>query len=122
MALQIILYYDELEICNPLGSRRKKAQTRYTCYVMYVCLRLVVYIFVAHIFSFRSTCNFAHMTYALGAFYFLLGNLHPRLRSKISTSQLLLLAKSSMVAEFGIDHMLQPVVKDIQKLESVCEV
>lgn len=23
-ALQIILYYDELEICNPLGSRRKK--------------------------------------------------------------------------------------------------
>ena len=23
-ALQIILYYDELELCNPLGSRRKK--------------------------------------------------------------------------------------------------
>lgn len=23
-ALQIVLYYDELEICNPLGSRRKK--------------------------------------------------------------------------------------------------
>lgn len=22
--LQIILYYDELELCNPLGSRRKK--------------------------------------------------------------------------------------------------
>ena len=24
VALQIILYYDELELCNPLGSRRKK--------------------------------------------------------------------------------------------------
>ena len=24
MALQLILYYDELELCNPLGSRRKK--------------------------------------------------------------------------------------------------
>ena len=23
-ALQLILYYDELELCNPLGSRRKK--------------------------------------------------------------------------------------------------
>lgn len=23
-ALQIVLYYDELELCNPLGSRRKK--------------------------------------------------------------------------------------------------
>lgn len=22
--LQIVLYYDELEVCNPLGSRRKK--------------------------------------------------------------------------------------------------
>ena len=24
VALQLILYYDELELCNPLGSRRKK--------------------------------------------------------------------------------------------------
>ncbi len=23
-SLQIVLYYDELELCNPLGSRRKK--------------------------------------------------------------------------------------------------
>ena len=22
-ALQVLLYYDELEVCNPLGSRRK---------------------------------------------------------------------------------------------------
>lgn len=24
MSLQITLYYDELELCNPLGSHRKK--------------------------------------------------------------------------------------------------
>ena len=24
VALQLIIYYDELELCNPLGSRRKK--------------------------------------------------------------------------------------------------
>lgn len=24
VALQLMLYYDELELCNPLGSRRKK--------------------------------------------------------------------------------------------------
>ena len=24
VSLQLILYYDELELCNPLGSRRKK--------------------------------------------------------------------------------------------------
>lgn len=61
-----------------------------------------------------------HMQCVLGAFYFLLGNLHPRLRSKIGNIQLLLLTKASMVTEFGIDHLLEPIVEDIQKLESVC--
>lgn len=26
-ALQIMLYYDDIEVCNPLGSNTKKAQT-----------------------------------------------------------------------------------------------
>ena len=33
--------------------------------------------------------------------------------------QLLILAKYSSVAEFGIDQILEPAVKDIEKLESV---
>lgn len=51
----------------------------------------------------------------------MLGNVHPRRRSKVSNIQLLLLAKSTTVAEFGINRMLEPIVKDIQKLESVSE-
>lgn len=51
----------------------------------------------------------------VGAFYFLLGN--SQFRSNI---QLLLLAKYSLVAEFGIDRLLHPIVEDIQKLELVC--
>lgn len=57
---------------------------------------------------------------SLGAFYFLLGNLSPKFRSKISNIQLVLLAKYSQVAEFGIDCLLQPIVDDIRRLESVC--
>lgn len=54
-----------------------------------------------------------------GAFYYLLGNMSPRFRSKIQNIQLLLLAKYSSVAEFGIDRILEPIVEDIQKLELV---
>lgn len=59
------------------------------------------------------------IVYYTGAFYYLLGNVNPRLRSKINNIQLLLLAKYSSVAKFGIDKMLEPIVEDIRKLESV---
>ena len=35
VALQLILYYDELELCNPLGSRRKKHKIG-TCTYLYM--------------------------------------------------------------------------------------
>ena len=58
-------------------------------------------------------------TVYIGAFYYILGNLKPSLRSKLNI-QLLLLAKYSSVSEYGIDQMLEPIVEDIKKLESVC--
>jgi len=54
--------------------------------------------------------------YIIGTFYYAIGNLSPRLRSKVKQ---LLLAKYSSVQEFGIDRLLQPIVKDIKQLESV---
>ena len=54
-----------------------------------------------------------------GAFYYSLGNISPHFRSKIHNIQLLLLAKSTSVAEYGIDHIIKPIVEDIRKLESV---
>ena len=58
----------------------------------------------------------------IGAFYYILGNVRPQLRSKISNIQLLLLAKYDSVVEFGIDRMLEPIVEDIHKLESVSNI
>ena len=43
----------------------------------------------------------------------------PRLRSKLSSIQLLLLVKYESVVEFGIERVLHPIIEDIQKLESV---
>ena len=59
------------------------------------------------------------VSFVAGAFYYHLGNLSPSFRSKIHNIQLLLLAKASTVSEFGIDRMLEPIVDDIRKLESV---
>ena len=39
VALQINLYYDELELCNPLGSRRKKHKIGILVYVC-MCLHI----------------------------------------------------------------------------------
>lgn len=51
-----------------------------------------------------------------GAFYYMLGNLKPSLRSGINTIQLLILAKYTTICEFGIDQMLKPAIEDIKKL------
>ena len=101
-ALQLILYYDELELCNPLGSHRKKHKIG--IHVNQMCLA-TTYSEVITIFS--------------GAFYFLLGNLSPCFRSKVNSIQLLCLAKYTTIAEFGIDEILKPILEDIKKLESV---
>ena len=38
-ALQIVLYFDELEICNPLGSRKKKHKLG-ICYKIILIFKL----------------------------------------------------------------------------------
>lgn len=65
------------------------------------------------------TCSVTYTHAHAGAFYYILGNVRPQLRSKIKNIQLLLLAKYSTVVEFGIDKMLEPIVEDVKKLESV---
>lgn len=54
-----------------------------------------------------------------GAFYFLLGNLHPRYRASTNNIQLVSLFKSSFISKYGIDLLLKPFIEDVKKLESV---
>ena len=61
----------------------------------------------------------AYIHVHIGAFYYLLGNISPRLRSKISSIQLLLLVKYDSIIKVGIETVLQPFIEDIQRLESV---
>ncbi len=55
----------------------------------------------------------------IGAFYFTIGNLHPKYRQRISNIHLLALVKSLYIKEFGMNTILDLILKDIKKLEKV---
>ena len=67
-ALQILLYFDDVEVCNPLASKTK--------------------------------------THKLSFFYFNLGNLSPKLRSKLPGIQLLAVVRHKLLNKYGMDAIL----------------
>ena len=77
-ALQIILYYDEVEIANPIG-----------CFVK---------------------------QHKIGCVMFSLGNVHPKFRSSLKAMYLVAVATVPIIENYGIDRILQPFVRDINKL------
>lgn len=99
-ALQILFYYDEAEICNPIGSHR--GVHKLGIYNFYY-----KYLFDYIIFTF------------LGFFYYTLGNLPPKYRATLKTIQLVTICKYSDVVEYGIDAILEPFVNAIKQLEAV---
>lgn len=102
LALQIILYYDDVEICNALGANVKKHK-----------VGRVSVIIAGLILFFMSACGI------LGAFYFILGNLRPRNRSLLHTIHLVALVKTSVIQSYGINEILKPFMTSICKLEEV---
>ena len=51
-------------------------------------------------------------------FYFILGNLRPKYRSKLRNVQLLAVVKKSLIDKYTISAILRPIVEDIKKLVS----
>ena len=52
-------------------------------------------------------------------FYYVLGNLSPRLRSSLKAIQLLAVTKCSVVNKYGSNVILYPFMEDIKVLEEV---
>ncbi len=50
----------------------------------------------------------------------MLGNVSPIYRSTLDSIQLLAVTKSSVLQEYGPQHILGPVMKDVGVLEEVC--
>ena len=96
-SLQIFLYFDELEVCSPLASKRTKH-------------KIGKRISIIDLFIF--------MTFT-GAFYYTLGNLHPKYQQQLSNIQLLALVKSSVIKEYEMKTVLPHVIKDFNALQLV---
>ena len=92
-ALQFFLYFDELEVCNPLGSKTKTHKLGQFLIIM----------------NFNSI-------YATGNFYFTLGNIPPKHRSKLNSIQLLAIVKTKLLSLYGMDAILQPIIRDLKKM------
>ena len=69
-----MFYYDDLEMCNPVGSHTKKHKLG----------RYYLSLIVKAIFTLLSLCVGIDIASA-GVFYFILGNLHPKYRSKLKS-------------------------------------
>lgn len=82
--LQIFLYYDDLEVCNPLGSK---------CIIHKLGMLFIHPSDLIYSLS-PPLCNIV-------VFYFVLGNLPPLFRTKVSWIQLVAIAKSSCTNVFA---------------------
>ena len=58
----------------------------------------------------------------VGLFYYTLGNLPPRVCSKLNSIQLVTICNSKDVDTYGIDKILEPFIEAIQALEKVIAV
>ena len=77
-ALQIILYHDEVELCNPLGTHVGR--------------------------------------HKIDLYYYTLGNISPKHRSKLCAIRLLAIVKAEDVSKYGQNDILTPIVNDLHTL------
>ena len=93
--------YDDVEICNPLGSKS-------SIHKLVVCTCDCPYSIM------KTSCSTL-----LGFFYFSLGNISPEYRSKLSSIYLVAIAKQKYISVYGMEAILAPFLKDIAKLVSL---
>ena len=97
-ALQIVAYYDELVLTNPLMSRRNN----YKIGKFYSFMHVII-----------------HHYYVVGAIYFMLGNLDPSVRSRLENIHLVALFKSTLLQMYSFDDILAPLVSELKILANV---
>nr|XP_012220641.1 PREDICTED: uncharacterized protein LOC105671240 [Linepithema humile] len=80
LTIEIEIFFDDFEICNPLGSKA--------------------------------------LSHKIGGFYFVICNLPPHFNSNLNNIHLLTLCYSKYIKDFGINSVLEVIVKDLRILET----
>ena len=57
--------------------------------------------------------------FPIGLFYFVLGNLSPRYRSRLSSIQLVIVVENKFIKKYGMNAVLESFIKDVTRLVRV---
>lgn len=109
--LQVLLYYDDVEFTNPLGSHKNKHKQGYVI----DCVHQSMYMYI-----FTPACMHTCTVLNTGIFYFMLGNLHPRHRSKYCSIHLAAICNKKLISKYSMNAVLAPIVEELKKLVSFC--
>jgi len=90
----VFLYFDELEVCNPLGS---KSKTHKLGKVIIIISKL-------------------HTCYREFLLYFGKYSSKISIQFKLKSIQLLAIVKTKLLSLYGMDVILEPIVRDLKKL------
>ena len=64
-------------------------------------------------------CIMMHDDPHVGMFYYMIGNIDPRLRSGLNTIQLMAVARTQHIDKYGMNEILKPFMEEIRQLEEV---
>ena len=115
LSLEVLLYYDDVEVCNPLGSRAKKHKLGTNTHLM---INDSVHVYNQALIVYYL-CMLLRLCFFSALFYYMLGNISPKYRSTLRCIQLLAIVKSSILQQYGPDKILEPFMDDIKSLEHV---
>ena len=102
LAFQLFIYFDEVEVCNPIGHARGIHKLgQYTIELLLQVLYPPIYVLLT------------------GLFYYTLGNLEPRFRSSLKSIQLIAVVTTKNLNEYGFEKVLRPFIKDMNMLSKV---
>ena len=93
-------YCDELEVANPLGSKRGKHKLGQS-----LMQKGYPLLYTLHTLVINS-----------GVFYWMILNIHPAYRSTLHSKQLLAVVKSTILKKYKVDSVLKLVVDDLKAL------
>lgn len=121
-ALQIIMYFDEVETTNPLGSYRGVHKLGMYIFIHFTLLHDLSFCLFCLWWPFTIVCFTNHSYFYAGLFYYFIGNIHPKMRSSVRCTQLIACVTIPNLNKYGFQSVLRPFIEDVNKLREVCAV
>ena len=106
-ALQFLIYYDDIEVANPLGAKAGAHKLGKLIHDTYCNVQLKLFYYIIY--------NY----YSEGVFYYELCNIRPVFRSSLRAIQLIAVARTADIRSYGCDALLQPFIKQVNLLGRV---